>query len=197
MDAYDLLAAHVVGVSAGGGIAQLLAIDIPDRVLSLVLISTSPATPGDRGLPAPTEEFGRFVAAVEVDWSSPESVTEYLVDYSRVLAGNQRPFDEQAARELIQRDLERARDIAALQNHDLMPDGQRSRGQVSSIRTPTLVLHGTADPMFPVEHGQGLAAEIPGATLLVLDGAGHGVDRADWAIIVPAIVDHTSASASS
>jgi pimeloyl-ACP methyl ester carboxylesterase len=194
MDAYDLPAAHVVGVSAGGGIAQLLAIDLPDRVLSLVLISTSPATPGDRGLPAPAEEFGRFVAAVEADWSSPESVTEYLVDYSRVLAGNQRFFDEQAVRELIRRDLERARDIAALQNHDVIPDGQRSRGPVSSIRTPTLVLHGTADPMFPIEHGQGLAAEITGATLVILDGAGHGVDRADWAIIVPAILDHTSAA---
>jgi pimeloyl-ACP methyl ester carboxylesterase len=194
MDAYDLPAAHVVGASAGGGIAQLLALDQPDRVLSLVLISTSPATPGDRDLPPPTDEFGRFAAAVEVDWSSPESVAEYLVDYSRVLAGDRRPFAEQAARELVRRDVERARDIAALQNHDVIPDGQRSRAPVSSISTPTLVVHGTADPLFPVEHGQGLAAEIPGATLLVLDGAGHGVDRADWAIIVPAILDHTSAS---
>ena len=52
LDAYGIPAAHVVGVSAGGAFAQLLALDFPDRVLSLVLISTSPATPGDRELPA-------------------------------------------------------------------------------------------------------------------------------------------------
>jgi pimeloyl-ACP methyl ester carboxylesterase len=68
LDAYGVPAAHVVGVSAGGGFAQLLALDFADRVLSLVLISTSPATPGDRGLPPPTREFGRFVAAAAVNW---------------------------------------------------------------------------------------------------------------------------------
>ena len=61
LDGYGLPAAHVVGVSAGGAFAQLLALSFADRVLSLVLISTSPATPGDRGLPGPTEQFARFV----------------------------------------------------------------------------------------------------------------------------------------
>ena len=100
LDAYGLPAAHIVGVSAGGAFAQLLALDFADRVLSLVLISTSPATPGDRGLPPPTEELGRFIATAEVDWSDAESVIQYLVGYSRVLAGGQRPFDEAAAHEL-------------------------------------------------------------------------------------------------
>jgi pimeloyl-ACP methyl ester carboxylesterase len=61
LDGDGIPAAHIVGVSAGGAFAQLLALDYPDRVLSLVLISTSPATPGDRALPGPTEEFARFV----------------------------------------------------------------------------------------------------------------------------------------
>ena len=96
LDAYGIPAAHVVGVSAGGAFAQLLALDYPDRVLSLVLISTSPATPGERELPPPTERYRRFVATADVDWSDAESVIEYLVDYSRVLAGGARPFDEAA-----------------------------------------------------------------------------------------------------
>jgi pimeloyl-ACP methyl ester carboxylesterase len=194
LDAYGIPAAHVVGLSAGGAFAQLLALDFADHVLSLVLISTSPALPGDRGLPPPTEEFARFVATAEVNWSDAESVIEYLVGYSRVLAGGQRPFDETAARELARRDVERARNFAAARNHDAIPDDGRSRQPLSSIDVPTLVIHGTADPMFPPEHGVALAGEIPGARLLSLEGAGHGVDRADWETISRAIVEHTAAT---
>jgi pimeloyl-ACP methyl ester carboxylesterase len=191
LDAYGISAAHLVGVSAGGAFAQLLAQDVPDHVLSLVLISTSPATPGDRDLPPPAESFGRFLAVAKVDWSDTESVIEYLVDYSRVLAGGMRPFDEAAVRELVRRDLERAHNFAATQNHDLIADGERPNEPLSSIVAPTLVIHGTADPMFPLEHGQALADEIPGARLLTLEGAGHGVERADWETIARAIVEHT------
>ena len=56
------------------------------------------------------------------------------------------------------------------------------------------MIHGTADPMFPIEHGQALAEEIPGARLLPLEGAGHGVYRADWEMIAAAIIEHTAAS---
>ena len=191
LDAYGLAAAHIVGVSAGGAFAQLLALDFADRVLSLVLISTTPATPGDRGLPPPTKEFGRFVTTAEVDWSDPDSVVEYLVGYSRVLNGNERHFDETASREFVRHDIERASNFAGAQNHDAIADDHRSREPLSSIKVPTLVIHGTADPMFPFEHGEALAEEIPGATLLRLDGAGHGVDTADWEIIVAAILEHT------
>ena len=69
LDAYEVPAAHVVGVSAGGAFAQLLALEFAERVLSLVLTSTSPATPGDRDLPPPADEFGQFVSSAEVDWS--------------------------------------------------------------------------------------------------------------------------------
>jgi pimeloyl-ACP methyl ester carboxylesterase len=192
LDAYRIPAAHVVGVSAGGAFAQVLAIDFADRVLSLVLISTTRALPGERRLPPPTEEFSRFVTAAEVDWSDIESVIDYLVDYSRVLAGGQRPFDETAARELARRDVARARDFAAAQNHDAIRDDGHPREPRSSIAVPTLVIHGTADPMFPLEHGKALADEIPGARLLVLEWAGHGVDRADWETIVRGIVEHTA-----
>jgi pimeloyl-ACP methyl ester carboxylesterase len=197
LDAFELPAAHLVGVSAGGAFAQLLALDHPDRVLSLVLISTSPAVPGDRDLPPPTSEFGRFVSTAHVDWSDRESVIDYLVAYSEVLAGGRRPFDDAAARDLIGRDAERARDFAAAQNHNLLSAGEPPGSPLSSIAAPTLVIHGTADPMFPVEHGEALAEAIPGARLLRLGGAGHGVSPADWDAIVAAILEHTAAAASS
>ena len=195
LDAYGLAAAHVVGVSAGGAFGQLMALDFADRVLSLVLISSSPATPGDRGLPPPTEEFGRFAAGAGVDWSNRDSIVDYLVSSSRVLAGGQRPFDEVARRDLVQRDIERTLDVASLQNHDVIAHGDGSHPDLSTITAPTLVIHGTADPMFPLAHGEALAKEIPDATLLALASAGHGVDRADWDTIVDAIVRHTAQAA--
>ena len=191
LDAHGIPAAHVVGVSMGGALAQLLALDFPDRVLSLVLASTSPATAGERALPPATERLARFATTASVDWSDAASVAEYLVDYSRVLAGDRRLFDEAALRALVRRDLERARDFRAAQNHGLLADGERSGARLSAIAVPTLVVHGTADPMFPLAHGEALAHEIPGSRLLPLEGAGHGVERADWDTLVPAILEHT------
>lgn len=191
LDAYEIPAAHLAGASAGGGLAQLLALGRPERVLSLVLISTSFAVPTERHLPPPTDEFGRGVASLEVDWSDPESMIEYLVAYSRVLAGGERPFDEPAARDLARRDVKRARNFAATQNHDRLRPAASAATPLSAIAAPTLILHGTADPMFPVGHGEALADEIPGATLARLTGAGHGVARADWEAIADAILQHT------
>jgi pimeloyl-ACP methyl ester carboxylesterase len=197
LDAYDIPLAHLVGVSAGGALAQLVALGNPDRVSSLVLNSTSPALSGDRDLPPPTAEFGRFVSSAAVDWSDAESVVDYLVGYSRMLAGGQRPFAEAPMRSLVRHDVERARDFAAAQNHDVLPDGEVVIGSLSSIAAPTLVIHGTADPMFPIEHGEALAREIPGARLLRLEGAGHGIDRADWETLAGAILAHTAERGSS
>jgi pimeloyl-ACP methyl ester carboxylesterase len=193
LDAYEMRSAHLVGVSAGGAFAQLLALAFPVRVRSLVLISTSPAKPVGRSLPPATERYREFLASAEVDWSDQASVIEYLVDHQRMLAGGERPFDDAAMRELVRRDVERARNIASSENHGQAPEGDLPSAPLSSIVAPTLVIHGTADPMFPIEHGQALAEQIPGATLLTLEGAGHGVDRADWESIAGAVLAHTAA----
>jgi pimeloyl-ACP methyl ester carboxylesterase len=191
LDAYGVAAAHVVGVSMGGALAQLLALDYTDRVSTLVLISTSFATGGDRGLPPPAESYARLMATAEPDWSDAASVTEYLVADFRALAGSRGTFDESAVRELARHDVNRARNFAAAQNHALLPEGEPALRPVSSITAPTLVIHGTADPLFPLEHGRALADEIPGARLLTLEGAGHGVERPDWDTVARAILEHT------
>jgi pimeloyl-ACP methyl ester carboxylesterase len=109
-----------------------------------------------------------------------------------MLAGSERPVDRASLRELVRRDVERARNIASSENHGLVAEGEGPSAPLSSISVPTLVIHGTADPMFPLEHGQALADEIPGGRLLVLDGAGHGVERADWETIARAVLGQTA-----
>ena len=193
LDAFGIESAHLVGVSAGGAFAQVVAVDASDRVRSLVLISTTPALPGDRHLPGPSATFLGFARGAEVDWGDTAAVVDHLVGYSRVLDGGTRVFDEDHVRGFVALDLARTRNVASLQNHDVLADGDEPpSGPLSSIRVPTLVIHGSADPLFPIDHGERLAAEIPGADLLTLDGAGHGVFEHDWPQIVPAILDVTS-----
>ena len=192
LDAYGIGAAHVVGLSMGGALAQLLALDFPDRVASLVLISTSPAGSAD-DLPPATDAYTAFIATAEVDWTDPGSVVEHVVAEGRALGGR-RPFDEAAARELAARDVARADRVASAQNHALLSGGGPWRHRLGSLAAPTLVVHGTADPLFPLGHGEALAAEIPGARLLRLDGAGHGLERADWDTVARASLAHTEAA---
>jgi len=193
LDAYAIRAAHVVGVSAGGAFAQLLALGFRDRVLSLVLISASPAKPVGRPLPPVTERYREFLASAEVDWSDQTSIIGYLTGYACMLAGSERRVDGAAIRELVRHDVERAQNIASSENHGLVAEGEVPSAPLTSIGAPTLVIHGTADPLFPLEHGQALVNEIPGARLLPLEGSGHGVERADWETIARAVLGHTAA----
>jgi pimeloyl-ACP methyl ester carboxylesterase len=94
-----------------------------------------------------------------------------------ILAGGERALDETRVRELVRRDVERARDFGRGAEPDLLSHGEGSPKPVCSVTAPTLVIQGTAAPMFPITLGEALAREIPDAA--APPGAGHGVDRAD------------------
>jgi pimeloyl-ACP methyl ester carboxylesterase len=74
----------------------------------------------------------------------------------------------------------------------LVEGGERWRERLGELRMPTLVLHGTEDPLFPFEHGAALANEIPGARLVPLERTGHELPRRIWDTVVPAILRHTA-----
>jgi pimeloyl-ACP methyl ester carboxylesterase len=78
----------------------------------------------------------------------------------------------------------------------MLPDDDPVLGglQASAVRAPTLVMHGSADPLFPFAHGEALTRAIPNARLIVLDGVGHEVPpRAVWPMVVPELIRHTEA----
>jgi pimeloyl-ACP methyl ester carboxylesterase len=193
LDALGVTSAHVVGMSMGGGIAQRLALDSPDRVLSLTLLSTSPGSGPD--LPPMSDELRAHFASPppEPDWSDREAVIDYLVEDERAHAARSRPFDEAARRELAGRNVDRSVDIAAsMTNHFVLEGGESGRERLGGIRAPTLILHGTEDPLFPIGHAQALEREIPDARLVPLEQTGHELPRAAWDVVVPAILEHTS-----
>jgi pimeloyl-ACP methyl ester carboxylesterase len=179
----------------GGGIAQEIALDHPDRVASLTLLSTSPAVPGTapRNLPSMAAEARAHFAAIQTpDWSDREAVIDYIVALERACAGSI-PFDEGRFRAYAERVVDRTTNIeSAMSNHDVMESGPAAKGSLEEINAPTLVIHGTEDPMFPLPHGQALAEEIPNARLLTLGGAGHELPRQTWDLVVPAILEHTT-----
>jgi pimeloyl-ACP methyl ester carboxylesterase len=193
LDALDVRAAHVVGLSMGGALAQLMALDHRDRVVTLTLIATSPAGPGDADLPPmPDEARAAFAAIAEPDWSDRAAVVDYLIALSRASAGRSRPFDEQGVRALAERVLDRTTNMeSSMRNHYAAEGGDRWRERLGELDVPTLVIHGSEDPVFPLGHGIALAREIPGAELLTLEGAGHELPRRDWDVVVPAILEHT------
>jgi pimeloyl-ACP methyl ester carboxylesterase len=194
LDAYGIGAAHVVGVSMGGALAQVLALDHPDRVASLVLMDTSPAGPGD-GLPPVAEAYAEFLSNAQVNWTDEGSVIAFTVANARALTGERRPFDEATVRALVERDAARSDRPESAHNHGLVEGGEPWRHRLGDIAAPTLVIHGTDDPLFPIGHGRALAAEIPGARLLLVEGGGHLLAPADHETVARAILDHTAAAA--
>jgi pimeloyl-ACP methyl ester carboxylesterase len=97
-------------------------------------------------------------------------------------------------REQSARVYDRSANVAAnLTNHYMLDGGDHARERLAEITAPTLVLHGSEDPMFPLAHGQALADEIPGAELIVLEGTGHEYfPRHTWDVVVPAILRQTA-----
>lgn len=194
LDAVGVSSAHFVGLSMGGMVSQLAALDHSGRVASLTLISTSPASPsaGEADLPGISEALlAYFNEMGEPDLSDADAVVELQVDFARALAGSGHPFDDAGVRHLARRVLDRTANVeASLTNHDTVINGpERWRDRLGDVTVPALVIHGTEDPLFPYGHAEALVKDIPGAQLLPMDGVGHELARPAWDYVISAIVE--------
>ncbi len=193
LDAFGIQQAHLVGLSMGGGLAQLAAFSHPDRVASLTLIATSPAGPAANSeLPSMSEQVqAEFAAVAEPDWADRMAVIDYLVELERLCAARSVPFDLAGMRSVMTRVVDRSQEVRSMLNHFMVLGGDAPRHRLGEITAPTLVLHGDEDPVWPHPHGAALAAEIPGARLVTLPQVGHEWPRRAWTLAVPVILRHT------
>jgi pimeloyl-ACP methyl ester carboxylesterase len=187
LDALGIRQANILGASMGGMIAQTVAYRYPQRTKTLTSMMS---TTGDRSLPPAKPEL--LTILTEAQGTSREEVIERAFRVWRAIGSPGFPFDEAMVRQKATLSYERghnpagqARQLAAILAH-----GSR-RERLQTLRVPTLVIHGDADPLIPVEGGHDTAAHIAGAQLLIIEGMGHDLPRAVWPRLIDAITAHT------
>jgi pimeloyl-ACP methyl ester carboxylesterase len=187
LSALKIKKAHVCGMSMGGMIAQSVAIRHPQRTLSLISIYS---TTGNPQLPQPKPE------AIEVLIhplpKEREAYIEYYVKAHRTLAGRGFPFDEEWHRKVAAHSYDRSFYPQGLARQLVAIFAQTNRkAALASVTMPALVVHGSDDPLVPMECGKDTAEAIPGAELLIIEGMGHDAPHGGaWLQITDAIATH-------
>ena len=192
LDSLGIPAAHMVGASMGGFIAQLVTINHPDRVLSLTSIMSGP---GGSDEVAPKPEG----AAVLVAPPPPtrEERIELAMSIHRVLAGAGDQLDNATERARAERSVDRAYYPLGVGRQLVAILAAKSRlERLRQLRVPTLVIHGIDDILVPVENGRLVADAVPGARLIEIEGMGHDVPRRAWPTVVDAIAAIAAQAAS-
>ncbi len=187
LDTLGIEAAHVVGASMGGYIAQLLALRHARRVRSLCSIMSST---GARGVGQPSPEMFTLLMTP----APPERSTyiEQRLAIARKVAGPGFPFDEARIRDTIGRAFDRCYYPAgAMRQIRAVLSAADRTASLARIRVPTLVIHGTHDLIVDPSGGEATARAIPGARLLPIPGMGHDLPEGAWQTIVDAIVENT------
>ena len=183
LDALGIGAAHVVGASMGGFIAQLVALNHPDRVLSLTSIMSGP---GGEDEVAPKPE-GAAVLTVSPQTTREERLKQALW-IRQTLLGSGDPFDESSELARVSRAVDRAYYPVGVGRQLVAILAAKSRlERLKDLRVPTLVIHGVDDVLVPVENGRLVAEAVPGARWMEVDGMGHVVPRRVWPQVMDAI----------
>jgi len=187
LDALSIEKAHICGVSMGGMIGQVISYRHPQHVLSLASIMSTTGNPD-----IPQGKMDAIAALVAPAPEEREAYIEHNMNIWRRIWSPGFPFEEERARIFMERSYDRSYypQGMARQNAAIIASGDR-RASLSSIKVPTLVIHGADDPLISVEAGKDTAQVIPGASLLIIDGMGHDMPKGVWAKIVTAISQHS------
>ncbi len=182
LDYLQIKRAHVAGASMGGMIIQHMSLRQPDRLISLMPIMTTSGAPS---LPLPTPTAQAVLLTPAPVPLHEHTFVPFCVQGWRVLCGADLPFEEPRIHELAQSTFRRGYNPAGIarQFAAILMDGDRTH-RLGAIKTPTLVIHGSADPLILPQAGQAVANAIPGAQFELIDGMGHDIPQARWESIV-------------
>jgi pimeloyl-ACP methyl ester carboxylesterase len=180
LDHLDLGPTHLIGMSLGGYIAQMIAVTHPDRVATLSLIASEPLGVAPGTLPGIDERFmAHFELLAGLNWADTDDVEQFMVEVGRLSSGSPERFDEAATRRRVIAEIRRSSNIASAFNHGLVTPARDWIGATHTITRPTIVIHGALDPILPLPNGQALADLIDGAQLHVLPDTGHELNARD------------------
>ncbi len=183
LDTLGIGQAHIVGASMGGFIAQLVAINHPDRVVSLTSIMSGPG--GSDAVPPKPD--GAAVLVLTPATTREERI-EQAIAIRSVLLGSADPIDETFERTRATRAVDRAYNPFGTARQLVAILAAKSRVErLNKVRVPTLVIHGSDDVLVPVENGRIVAAAVPGSRLLEFDGMGHDLPKRVWPQVLDAI----------
>ena len=190
IDALGIRAAHIVGVSMGGMIAQQIAAHHADRALSLTSIMSSTGNPR---LPRPSREVVQALLGRPDNPRDVQSIVDHYVKLFGIIGSPGFPIEATELRQRLETSVRRSHYPAgtARQLLAIVASGDRS-ALLKTIRAPTLVIHGDQDPLVPLAAGKDTAAKIPRAKLTIIRGMGH--DMAAWPLLAEAIVQHCRAA---
>lgn len=181
LDVLGLGSAHVVGASMGGFIAQLMAINAPERVRSLVLIMTST---GSRTVGRPSARVLRGMLRRRNPQADRDTAVETILEVYRTIGSPAYPFDEERIRDLAGRGYDRCYDPSGYLRQVAAILTQRDRTKaLASVAVPTTVVHGLADPLVAVSGGRAIARAVPQARFVGIAGMGHDLPRQLWSRI--------------
>ena len=191
IDTLGIAQAHIVGASMGGMIAQRVALAAPQRVLSLTSIMS---TSGAKGLPTPKPAIIRALMA-SPKGREREAIMKHYVELLRVIGSPAYPMEESQVRERIMAGLNRSyAPMGTLRQMEAIAADTGRAKELSGVSTPTLVIHGRADPLVPFACGQDTAKRIPGARLFAIDGMGHDLPPEVIDLMLPSMLEHLHTS---
>lgn len=172
LDALGIEQAHVVGASMGGQIAQTMAIEHPDRVVSLTSMMS---TTGNRAVGQPSPDVLRELFSGPPA-TTPDEFIELFLRASRVVGSPGYPGNEAEIADVASRAFDRSHDMVATARQAVatVASGDRTE-HLRKLQLPTLVIHGLADRMCDVSGGRATAEAIPGAELVLIEGMGHNL----------------------
>jgi pimeloyl-ACP methyl ester carboxylesterase len=187
MDALQIASAHLVGVSMGGMISQLLAIHEPQRIKTLTSIMSAT---GSRKVPGPDKKVIRHMVRGPKA-ATPEAGIEFQWILWRLLGGPHYRLSDEELAGFLRRIAERGITAKGVARQQLAILAAPSRvAELRNLNIPTLVIHGDADPLIPVECGLDTARAIPGARTAIIEGMGHDLPRALTERVARLITQH-------